>query len=151
VAAVRDSLIRFWRSAAEEVTDPAPRAAIDDQIRKIDERSNLELHEDRRYWFVYSMAVATTRNEAAIQAVLRAIQTKIVLLAEGGHDCPICLEPILVGDGDEDNNNASSVALGCAHRLHADCWRHWSAHCASVRLTPFCPTCRNEEFLQEIL
>lgn len=144
VSMVRKSLLEFWESAREEVKDASPRAAIDEQVAKIDDHTNLEMFEDRRYWFVYSMAKATARNESSIQNVLKAIRAKLVLLAEQEQTCPICLEPIICSD-------EGDVALGCAHKLHSDCWRHWSAHCVSVRKTPFCPTCRNEDFLDEIL
>lgn len=144
VSIVRNSLLEFWEVAKDEVSDPAPRAAIDGQVARIDDQGNLEMYEDRRYWFVYSMARATARNETSIQNVLKAIRAKLALLAEHDQTCPICLEPIASGD-------ESSVALGCAHKLHNDCWRHWSAHCVSVHKTPFCPTCRNEDFLDEIL
>lgn len=144
VSTVRSSLLRFWEDAREEVNDAAPRAAIDKQIKDIDCRANLELYEERRCWFVYSMARAVARNEAIIQAVLKDIRARLSLLAAAGVDCPICLEAIPDGPGE-------SVALGCAHKLHADCWTHWSAHCESVHKTPFCPTCRKEEFLDEIL
>jgi hypothetical protein len=145
VSIVRKSLLEFWESAKAEVTDSAPRAAIDGQIARIDDHSNLEMYEDHRYWFVYSMARATARNESSIQQVLKAIQAKLALL-ENDMSCPICLEPITSNSEDD-----SSVALGCAHKLHTDCWRHWSAHCISTHKTPFCPTCRYEDFLDEIL
>lgn len=144
VSLVRKSLLEFWESAKEEVTESAPRAAIEQQIAQVDDESHLEMYEDYRYWFVYSMAKATAKNETCIQNVLRAIRAKLTLLAEEGGHCPICLEE--VSGGDEGN-----VTLGCAHKLHSDCWRHWSAHCASVHKPPFCPTCRNEDFLDEIL
>jgi len=144
VTLVRKSLLEFWDSAKEEVIDSAPRAAIEEQVAKIDDHANLEMYEDQHYWFVYSMARATARNESSIQKVLKAIRAKLALLAEDDQSCPICLEPI-------GNDDDGSVALGCAHKLHTDCWRHWSAHCVSVHKTPFCPTCRNEDFLDEIL
>jgi hypothetical protein len=143
VSIVRKSLLDFWDSAKDEV-DAAPRAAINEQIAKIDDHANLELYEDRRYWFVYSMARTTARNESSIQNILKAIRAKLALLAEKDQTCPICLESI--NSGEEVN-----VTLGCAHKLHTDCWRHWSAYCVSVRKAPFCPTCRNDDFLDEIL
>lgn len=142
VSLIRTSLLEFWESAKAEVTESAPRAAIDQQVTKIDDQTNLEMYEDRRYWFVYSMAKATARNESSIQRVLKAIRAKLVLLAEEHQTCAICLEDI---------SSEDSVALGCAHKLHTNCWRHWSAHCASVQKTPFCPSCREEDFLDEIL
>ncbi len=142
VSLVRTSLLEFWASAKAEVTESAPRATIDEQVTKIDDPNNLEMYEDPRYWFVYSMARATTRNESSIQRVLKAIRAKLALLAEEHQTCAICLEDI---------SSEDSVALGCAHKLHTDCWRHWSAHCISVQKTPFCPSCREEDFLDEIL
>jgi anti-sigma-K factor RskA len=149
VASMRNSLLKFWEDAKVEMTEAAPRAAIDEQIRQIDNHRNLELFELSHYWFVYSMAVAVSKNEKKIQEVLRAIRSKITLLAEDGQNCSICLEPML---GSSQGATANSVvALGCAHKLHADCWRHWSAHCVTSRKEPFCPTCRNNDFLDEIL
>jgi hypothetical protein len=149
VATVRDSLLTFWEDAKVEMIEAAPRAAIDEQIRQIDSHQNLELFEQSRCWFVYSMAKAVSRNEKRIQEVLRAIQSKITLLADEGQICSICLEPMCGTSGQGTANSVS--ALGCAHKLHTDCWRHWSAYCVSSCKEPFCPTCRNNDFLDEIL
>jgi len=97
-------------------------------------------------WFVYAMARKVTTNESRLESILREIQTKLQLLGEAT-DCPVCLESISA----DAVSGEAGVALGCAHKLHADCWRHWSAHCANRHKPAFCPLCRNDEFLEDIL
>ena len=93
------------------------------------------------------MARKVTANEASLGAVLREVETKLELLG-AQTDCPICLEPIIDCEGGEGED--SGLALGCAHSLHRECWRHWSAHCVSRNKAAFCPLCRNDDFLDEI-
>jgi hypothetical protein len=141
-AAVRTALFNFWDGAKADVDEGAPKASIEASLKAVDGEEHLELHINPSFWFVYSMARKVASNEAALGRVLQEIRTKLELLANADDDCPMCLEPIGEGDG---------VALGCAHKLHAECWKHWSAHCATSHKTPFCPLCRSDEFLEEIL
>lgn len=141
LSSIRKGLFAFWEGAKADVPEGAPKAAIEASLKAIDGAENLELREDRRYWFVYSMALKTSANEGQLEGVLQAVKTKLEVLANTD-DCPVCLESIEAND---------AVALGCAHKLHIDCWRHWSAHCGTLRKAPFCPLCRSDEFLDDIL
>ena len=67
-------------------------------------------------------------------------------------DCPICLEPLAPtggGDGgDAPDAPAPPVVLGCCHKVCGPCWRHW------LQLKgrgAFCPLCRNDEFLGNVV
>ncbi len=141
LSSVRKALFAFWEGAKHDVPEGAPKAAIEASLKAIDGAEHLELQEDRRYWFVYSMALKTSANEGRLEGVLQAVKTKLEVLANTD-DCPVCLERI---------EPADATALGCAHKLHLDCWRHWSAHCSTLHKAPFCPLCRSDEFLDDIL
>lgn len=146
VATVRKSLMSFWASAAAEVPAGLPKQAIEASLASIDKQENLELYIKPRHWFVYSMAKKAASNEQQLGAVLKAIMAKLEVLANED-DCPICLEPIDA----ESSESGGCMALGCAHKLHADCWRHWSTSCAQQHKAAFCPLCRNDEFLEDVL
>jgi len=146
VATVRKSLTSFWASTAPEVPAGLPKQAIEASLASIDRQENLELHIEPRHWFVYSMAKKAASNEQQLGTVLRAIMAKLEVLANED-DCPICLEPI----DTEDSETGGCMALSCAHKLHANCWRHWSASCAQQHKAAFCPLCRNDEFLEDVL
>jgi hypothetical protein len=149
VATVRKSLVSFWAGAASDVPAGLPKQAIEASLASIDRPENLELYVEPRHWFVYSMAVKAAANEHQLGAVLRTITAKLEVLANVD-DCPICLEPIDL-EMSHSGGGGGCFALGCAHKLHADCWRHWSAHCAQQSKAAFCPLCRNDEFLEEVL
>lgn len=142
VSTVRKSLLSFWQTARDDVPDGAAKDSIEASLTNIDHAENLEVFMNPNYWFVYSMAKKVTSNETKLGLVLREIQTKLELLA-ATEDCPICLEAI---DNKEDEH-----IFGCAHKVHKECWQHWSAHCSNNHKAAFCPLCRNDEFLEDIL
>jgi hypothetical protein len=142
VATVRKSLLSFWENARADVPAGAAKDSIEASLVNIDHAENLEVYMEPRYWFVYSMAKKVTSNETKLGNVLREIQTKLELLASS-EDCPICLESI--------ENKEDEHTFGCAHKVHKECWAHWTAHCTNNHKQPFCPLCRNDEFLEDIL
>merc|ERR1711998_726030 len=56
-------------------------------------------------------------------------------------DCPICMEE-LHACGQEPH------VLSCCHKVCGECWSHW-AELQGERA--FCPLCRNEEFLGDLM
>jgi hypothetical protein len=141
VSTIRKALFSFWDNAKEDVPLGAAKESIQSSLDNIDNAENLEVYLNPHYWFVYSMAKKVTSNETKIGIVLKEIQTKLELLASAV-DCPICLESI---------ENDDEHTFGCAHKVHKECWQHWSQHCNNIHKTPFCPLCRNDEFLEDIL
>jgi hypothetical protein len=143
VSIVRKSLFSFWSSVEKDIPQGQAKESIQSSLNNVDNQENLEVYIDPKYWFVYSMAKKVTSNENKIERVLSNIQTKLELLASTV-DCPICLEAI------EPNGDDEHV-FGCAHKIHQECWEHWSAHCKNIHKSPFCPLCKNDEFLEDIL
>ena len=95
------------------------------------------------------MAMAVEKNEGAISRVMRDVQAKLELLAAQA-DCPICLEPLGAAAGGDAGARAATT-LGCAHRVCKDCWRHWSATCRQAHKAPYCPLCRQDEFIGDVM
>merc|ERR1719482_373397 len=147
VATVRDALFTLWAGARADVGDGAP--VFERALRGVDARANLELDEDSRYWFVYSMATAVSANEAKIARVMRELRAKLEMLA-AQTECPICLERLPAG-GDGGAAAAAATTLGCAHRVCGECWRHWSATCRAAHKAPYCPLCRQDEFIGDVM
>ena len=142
VATMRDALFTLWAGARADVGDGAP--VFERALRGVDARANLELDEDSQYWFVYSMATAVSANEAKIARVMRELRAKLEMLA-GQTECPVCLERLSTSGA------APATTLGCAHRVCHECWRHWSATCRSAHKAPYCPICRQDEFIGDVM
>merc|ERR1719326_1070471 len=117
VATVRDALFTLWAGARADVGDGAP--VFERALRGVDARANLELDEDARFWFVFSMATAVSANEAKIARVMRELRAKLEMLA-AQTECPICLERLPAG-GDGGAAAAAATTLGCAHRVCGEC------------------------------
>ncbi len=147
VATVRDALFTLWAGARADVGDGAP--VFERALRGVDARANLELDEDARFWFVFSMATAVSANEAKIARVMRELRAKLEMLA-AQTECPICLERLPAG-GDGGAAAAAATTLGCAHRVCGECWRHWSATCRAAHKAPYCPLCRQDEFIGDVM
>ena len=94
------------------------------------------------HWFVYYMTRKANKNSAAIAQVLAKIRSKLEILANELGECPYCL----------DNLTAEScTTLGCCHRVCTECWEHWKELKQSIGATPFCPLCKHEEFVTDIM
>ena len=77
------------------------------------------------------------------------VRAKLELLASQS-DCPVCFEPLAgVGAGATDGRKATT--LGCAHRVCEECWAMWSASCRARGKAPFCPLCREDEFVGYVM
>jgi len=115
------------------------RSDLECKIKKIDSQENMGVDFVEGRWFVYDMTKKAGDNCGLIGNVLALIKVRLELLARQD-ECPICLE--------EMDEGSEPHVLGCCHKVCKDCWQHWSqmqGHSA------FCPLCRNEEFLHEIL
>lgn len=129
-------------------------------------------------WFAYFMARKATENEGRLNDALRQIRAKLEQLSTA-QDCPCCLEPIVgttagagegaaaataeggTGSGGGSSGSSSSsgeagggcggVTLGCAHQICAECYANWVATCERNHKPLFCPLCRNDEFVADLL
>ena len=105
----------------------------------IEEQARLSIHGHILLWFVHGMCKKAAQNSAVIDGVLRSIRTKLDLLSRQD-ECPICLESF-------DADHIPQV-LGCCHKVCDECWAHWKE---VRRGRAFCPLCRNEEFVTEVV
>lgn len=142
VVLIRDQTLQFWEENKDQFASADNRAlaAAQQEIRHIDNREAMGIVDNPHKWFVYSMTRKANDNSKAIGQTLAKLRSRLELLSrEDLGDCPFCLDAM--------NVDASTV-LGCCHRVCTDCWTHWSALKGN---RAFCPLCKHEEFVQEIL
>jgi len=171
----REALFSFWEGCKADFP-AAPTAATESLLRELDGDAHAGLDDyafgggggggggggfgfgfgfggrRRQVWFVYGMAKKATANEGRINAALSTIRGKLEQLSTA-QDCPCCLEPILqpAAAGSPEAGGAAGVTLGCAHQLCGDCYTNWVATCRANRKEAFCPLCRNDEFVADLL
>merc|ERR1711948_81185 len=84
----------------------------------------------------YHMMAQAGRNNEHMSNVMESFEKKLEFLANNDQaECPICLDAFA---------DISAETLGCCHKVCKDCWSHWSS---VMHGRPFCPLCRNDEFL----
>lgn len=136
---MRAETFAFWDEAKNEFHASAS-ADIQRILSQVDGHENLAIEFVEGRWFVYDMTNKAGTNSAMIGRILAMIKARLELLARA-EDCPICLEGLEVC-GEEPH------VLGCCHKVCRDCWSHWSQLQGS---RAFCPLCRNEEFLGDLM
>merc|ERR1711939_60354 len=139
VEKLRGETFEFWAEAKEEFHESG-RGDVERALRKIDGHDNLGVDFFEGRWFVYDMTKKAGSNCAMIGRNLAMIKTRIELLAQQD-DCPVCLEP-LEECGEEPH------VFSCCHKVCGECWQHWSE---LHRGGAFCPMCRQEDFLGDII
>lgn len=110
---------------------------MESQLKAVDCINALGIPDDARHWFVYHMMKQASNNNGIMGRVLKDFERKLEFLARDAQsDCPICLESF--------TDDRPAETLGCCHGVCRACWQHWAA----VRHGhPFCPLCRQNEFL----
>ena len=139
VEKMRGETYGFWDECQAEF-HAGGAAEVQRALKKIDSADNMgvEFHPSR--WFVYDMTRKAGSNSGVIGRVLAMIKMKLELL-ERSDECPICLDA-LNACGEEPH------VFGCCHKVCGDCWEHWNElHGAHA----FCPLCRNEDFLGDMM
>jgi len=139
VEKMRNETFEFWAEAKEEF-HASGKSDVERALKKIDGQDNMGIDFVPGRWFVYDMTQKAGTNCALIGRNLAMIKSRLELLAQQD-DCPICLEEL--GTCGEEPH-----VLGCCHKVCGECWSHWSAMHGG---TAFCPLCRNEEFLGDIM
>jgi hypothetical protein len=137
VEGVRETLTTFHQENRQEVPT-AIAMYMDEQVKAIDSEDGMGIPDQTREWFVYHMMIMAERNNKKMSATLDRINKKLKFLKENDqHECPVCLESF-------DSTTRKPETLGCCHKVCEDCWKNW---CTVMHGHPFCPLCRNEEFL----
>jgi hypothetical protein len=139
VERVRERLFALY----EESCPTLPQAVakdVDKQLKRIDRAEAMGIPDDAREWFVYHMMKQAGKNNKSMLAILEDFEKKLDFLAKSEQEeCPICLESF--------SADLPAETLGCCHRVCRDCWAHWSS---VMHGHPFCPLCRNDEFIQAV-
>ena len=138
VTAIREETISFWNSSKDQFVGSS-RTAGDNDIRGIDSEDGMGILDDARKWFVYSMTKKASDNSTRISQILAGFRARLELLSHDIGECPCCLEQMQL---------ENSTVLGCCHRVCTDCWTHWVE---LKREAAFCPLCRHDEFIAEVL
>jgi hypothetical protein len=136
VEMLRDTLLEQARTS-RALLPPAAAAALDADIKKVD-ADGMGVADVEGVWVVHGMAQTARANHAALSRVTRDLETKLRLAVEPG-ECPMCLDMCGVGHKPE-------KVLACCHKACADCWSEWAA----VQNPPFCPLCRQIEFVEVV-
>jgi len=137
----RTATLELWaQSEGEFDLAPAAKAAIAQEIKRVDQAENLGIIDDPRRWFVHGMCKAASRNQKVLDGILNSITTKLELLSSQT-ECPICFE--------EFGPERLATTLGCAHQTCKECWSHWSAMCGDRHAV--CPLCRRADFVNRVL
>lgn len=138
VTLIREQTLQFWEENKIQFEGTA-RSAGDQSMKQIDNENSMAIEENTRKWFVYLMMKKSHKNSAAISDTLAGLKAKLQLLASQEIDCPFCLETITI---------ENTHVLSCCHKSCKDCWQHW------VQLKgprAFCPLCRHDQFVEDIL
>lgn len=141
VEEMRTSLFKFYEESLPTV--PASVAAdMGKQLKGIDSTEAMGIPDHAREWFVYHMMRQAERNNLHMASILDGFEKKLEFLASNDQsECPICLECF------EEGSAHAPETLSCCHKVCSDCWTNWST---AMGGRPFCPLCRNEEFLGAI-
>jgi hypothetical protein len=151
VITLREETMRFW-SENKDLFDPSSRQLAQNEITHIDRPETMGILVDDAYargrWFVYDMTKKVNENNKLIGKILANLRTRLEMLSseEDLGECPFCLDDLTSMAKDPEGNK--TMVLTCCHRVCRECWENW------VEIkgpTAFCPLCRHEEFVQDIL
>jgi len=139
VEKTRNALLQFWAEAEEDFHADG-RREVAHLLKKIDSADNMGVEFVEGRWFVYDMTRKAGSNCKLMGQTLATIKSRLELLGRED-DCPICMEKI-------DACGEAPHVFGCCHKVCGECWEHWSE---MNRGRTFCPLCRHEEFVGDLL
>mmetsp|Transcript_60174 Transcript_60174/g.196584 ORF Transcript_60174/g.196584 Transcript_60174/m.196584 type:complete len:367 (+) Transcript_60174:84-1184(+) len=135
---MRETLFKFHVESRPTVPD-AVGSDMDRQLTEIDSQEAMGIPDDVREWIVYHMMRQAERNNLTMAGILEGFEKKLAFLAGNDQsECPVCLDPF-ASEGPH-----VAQTLGCCHKVCKECWGHW---CVATHSRPFCPLCKNDEFL----
>jgi len=131
----------FWADCKEDFEEASGNVVkqIEKELKAVDSAENMGIDFNQRRWFVYDMTVKADSNNGKLEEVLKVLQRKLDMLA-ANDDCPFCLEAPAA-----DN---PFVTLACCHKACEECWGHWQAEKGHAA---FCPLCRENDFLVNLM
>jgi len=140
VTKMRASLFSVYE---ENQSSVPPKVAQDmsQQLKRMDNTHAMGVEDHTREWFVYHMMKKAGKNNQTMGKILDGFGRKLDFLAKTEQEeCPICLEKF--------SDESPSETLGCCHQVCRTCWDHWTA---VMHGHPFCPLCKNEDFIQHVV
>jgi hypothetical protein len=138
VEQMRNTLYRFYEESKPNVPE-ALASDMSKQLKGIDTQEAMGIPDHSREWFVYHMMRQAERNNLKMAGILDGFEKKLEFLAANDQtECPVCLEDFTL------SGPHAPETLGCCHKVCKECWESWST---VMHGHPFCPLCRNEEFL----
>lgn len=145
VTVIREQTLAFW-SENKDLFEGGSKVAAQKEIEKIDSESCMGIEDDPRRWFVYAMTKKANDNSVKIAQTLSLLRSRLEQINSSDvGDCPFCLEdmrPLKEGSQNQ------TVVLSCCHRVCTPCWEQWQQVKGPHA---FCPLCRSDEFVAEVL
>jgi hypothetical protein len=143
VTVIRDQTFQFWEEN-QDLFEGGSKTAAQRELKKIDTEDCLGIIDDPRKWFVYAMTKKANENNVKIAQTLSLLRSRLEQINnEDIGECPFCLDdmaPLKAAD--------QTIVLSCCHRVCKPCWQHWQ----DVKGPhAFCPLCRSDEFVSEVL
>lgn len=144
VTIIREETIAFWEENRDQFIGSSF-AECEKEIKAIDNAESMGLNEyerSGRKWFVYYMTKKVNSNNIMITRVLAKLRSRLEIISQELGNCPCCLELMTEG---------TFMTLGCCHRVCNDCWSQWKKLKEDMGAVPFCPLCKHEEFVQDLM
>lgn len=143
VTVIREQTLEFWNENID-LFEGGMRVAAQKEVEKIDSEDSMGIVDDPRRWFVYGMTKKANSNSSKIAQTLSLLRSRLEQInnSEVG-DCPFCLDDM----SPLKEQNLTTV-LSCCHRVCTPCWEQWQQVKGSHA---FCPLCRSDEFVAEVL
>jgi len=137
VSQLRGTVFSLYEENKPSLPD-AVKNDMERQIKGIDKAESMGIPDDARGWFVYHMMRQAGKNNTHMNGVMDNFEKKLEFLASNDQDeCPVCLEQF--------SEACPADTLGCCHKVCHECWMHWAS---VMHGHPFCPLCKNEEFVE---
>lgn len=141
VEQMRGTLMKFHEETLPKVPGSVA-ADMEKHVKGIDSAEAMGIPDEAREWFVYHMMRQAERNNLKMAGILESFEKRLEFLASNDQsECPVCLEAF------QAHGEHSPETLSCCHKVCKDCWQSWSS---VMNGRPFCPLCRNDDFLGAI-
>jgi hypothetical protein len=139
VEKMRSTLFGIYEENKPTLPD-AVKNDMEKQLKRIDRADAMGIFDEAREWFVYLMMSKAGENNDGMSSIMESFEKRLEFLAANDQDeCPICLEKF--------SESLPADTLGCCHKVCHDCWTQW---CAVTHGHPFCPLCKNDEFVEAL-
>ena len=143
VTVIREQTLAFWNENID-LFEGGMRVAAQKEVEKIDSEDCLGIVDDPRRWFVYAMTKKANENSGKIAQTLSLLRSRLEQINSSDvGDCPFCLD-----DMAPLREQHQTTVLSCCHRVCTPCWIQWQQVKGPHA---FCPLCRSDEFVAEVL